>query len=78
MAIHITCDICKKEPTDLDFVFEADWWEIRSALEGTELREVKKMDKQKIQICKGCFYKHIRIIRNCPYGTNMISELTIG
>lgn len=60
MAIHITCDICKKEPDLNDnFVFEATKVEVETSLNGESMIPQKKMNKEMFQICKGCFYKHI-------------------
>ncbi len=63
--IHITCDICEKEPMDNDFVFEADWIEIKTSLVGNSMMPMKEKKAKKIQICKGCFYKHIhKLLKN--------------
>jgi len=62
--IHITCDICGKEPTDKDFVFEANWIEIRTSLLGESLTPNRQKETKLIQICKGCFYKHIHKLLN--------------
>jgi len=62
--IKIYCDCCKKEIDNSDFMFEADHWELRTSLVGKEMTPQTKMEKEKIQICKGCFYKHISQLLN--------------
>jgi dihydroorotase len=57
--IKIICDICQKEPDDKDFVFEATKSEIVTSFGGADMTPQQRMHKEMIQICKGCFYKHI-------------------
>ena len=64
MAIHITCDICKKEPQDNDFAFEATKMEMKTFFEGKSMNPNTKMKKDLIQICKECYYKHIDKLLN--------------
>ncbi len=64
MAIHITCDICKKEPQDNDFAFEATKMEMMVSLDGGTLDTQKRIKKDLIQICKDCYYKHFDKLLN--------------
>ncbi len=57
--IRCYCDICKEELTDQDFVFEATLAEVRTSLVGEGMIPKKEIKKEMVQICKGCFYKHI-------------------
>ena len=59
MAIHITCDVCKKEPTDNDFACDMKVIEITNSLKGVELTPQREKQQEIYQICKGCFYTHI-------------------
>lgn len=59
--IKIICDVCKKEPRDMDFVFEATKAEMVDTVDVTDLKNInsrKKMDKKMYQICRECYLKH--------------------
>jgi len=56
--IKIFCDICEKEATDTDFVFEATLMQMKT-LATDPLSPTQRPEKRMIQICKGCYGKKI-------------------
>ena len=64
--IKIICDVCKKEPNDKNFVFEATKAEIIETYDvlGADLNPKKTMDKKMYQICRACFEKHFKKLLN--------------
>lgn len=57
--IKIICDICGEEPQDQDFACDMTVIEILTSLTGKEFSPIQEKKKRMLQICKGCFYKHI-------------------
>jgi len=59
MSIKIYCDICSKEPTELDFAFEARLSEIRTKFVGKEINIHQEKYQRLIHICKDCYQKYL-------------------
>lgn len=64
--IRIYCDICQKEPSDKDFVFEATRVQMIDAYDvtGGNLNAKKQMDKKMFQVCRACYEKHLQKLLN--------------
>lgn len=60
--VKIYCDICQKEPKDMDFVCEMTLAEVRDVYDVTSknLNPHKQMMKQQLQVCKECFTEKIK------------------
>jgi hypothetical protein len=58
--LKIICDVCSKEITDMEFMFEATIMEMRKSYTGMEMKEVQKMDKKQVQVCRECYEKNIK------------------
>ena len=58
----IICDICEKEVTDKDFVFEATIAEMINGYDvlSKNLNQTKQMVKKTTQVCRACYEKNIK------------------
>lgn len=58
----IICDICEKEVTDRDFVFEATIAEVINGYDvlSKNLNPTKQMQKKTTQVCRECYEKNIK------------------